>query len=416
MNKWIRAFLGLGIFSSLVSAQKPPADSILTWRDCIAIANEKNPDLASARLEVDASQSAYAETKNGLYPQLILDHGYRVPGNTSNGSNWQTRALANVKLWDKSETANEKTAGTLISQAQANQSQTASLLRYNLRKAFAQLLFIQKTSEVSRRITAMREEEAQLVALRYNAGRESKGNMLRAKAQLLEAQADLAQSLRQRRIQQQNLNRQMGQDAFIPFLIKDSLSLPSPAALPADEKPLVDNRPDIAQQQAVVRTAEASLDAARGNYWPTLTAGYTQFLDGYTALQNSWNVVLTYPLFGKGPTSARYAMRTAQTKLEKTKQDLRSARAQALVDVETAWSEFASACDQAKVQAALLEAARQRNEEANVRYNSGLLTYDNWEIIASDRISLERQTIQAQLNVIVAEASWQRALGKPLAE
>jgi hypothetical protein len=68
------------------------------------------------------------------------------------------------------------------------------------------------------------------------------------------------------------------------------------------------------------------------------------------------------------------------------------------------------------VQQALLAAARQRSAEADVRYQSGLLTYDNWEIIVSDRISTERQAISAKLAAVNAEAAWERSLGKGLGE
>jgi outer membrane protein TolC len=83
-----------------------------------------------------------------------------------------------------------------------------------------------------------------------------------------------------------------------------------------------------------------------------------------------------------------------------------------MADLETVWSAYATATEQARVQAALLAAARQRNAEADVRYNSGLLTYDNWEIIVTDRVNQERQAIQAQLTAATAQAVWENALGK----
>jgi len=113
---------------------------------------------------------------------------------------------------------------------------------------------------------------------------------------------------------------------------------------------------------------------------------------------------------------AHYAISIAKSNLEKAKQDLRSAREQAILDIETSWSNLTGSLDQSKVQTALLEAARQRNDEANIRYESGLLTYDGWEIIVSDRVGLERSAIQAQLNVAIAEATWEKALGKQLEE
>ena len=95
---------------------------------------------------------------------------------------------------------------------------------------------------------------------------------------------------------------------------------------------------------------------------------------------------------------------------------VRAVRDQAMAELETAWAAYAAAADQTRVQSALLAAARQRNDEADVRYNSGLLTYDNWEIIVTDRVNQERQTIQAQLTAATAQTVWENALGITLEE
>jgi outer membrane protein TolC len=102
--------------------------------------------------------------------------------------------------------------------------------------------------------------------------------------------------------------------------------------------------------------------------------------------------------------------------LEKAQATLRSARNQAVVGLENAWASWFKTTGTAKVDAALLSAARQRNTEADVRYDSGLLTYDNWEIIVTDRVSQERQLLSDRLSAAASEAAWQQALGKALGE
>lgn len=74
------------------------------------------------------------------------------------------------------------------------------------------------------------------------------------------------------------------------------------------------------------------------------------------------------------------------------------------------WSAYATASENATVQAALLAAARQRNEEADVRYNSGFLTYDSWEIIVTDCVSQGREAIQSRFTAATAQAVWENAL------
>lgn len=408
--------LAIGLTLSTAFGRPPQPDSILVWSDCLSIAIKNNPELASSRLSLEASKSTLEGSRNGLFPQLGLAESYHGPGNSPGSSHWQTQASVNLNVWSNAENANIKTFRTFVTQALANQRQTASLLRFNLRKAFVQLYFVQKTIEVSKRIVQMRQESAQLVSLRYNSGRESKGSMLKARAQLLQAQADLSQALRDLRTNQKNMNAQLGLESFSPFTIISTLEASPPGNIPANELDLLELRPDVIHQMAVVNTMEATLEQVRSTYWPNLTAGFTENLYGASSLASGWNVVLSYPLFGNGPTSAHYSILVAKYNLEKAKQDLRSIREQAIVDIETSWSQYAGFYEQSGVSNALLEAARQRNDEANIRYNSGLMTYDGWEIIASERIDLERQVVQAQLNVLNAEAAWEKTLGKQLEE
>jgi outer membrane protein TolC len=416
MKRILPVVHGLLLAVALGFGQNPAPDSLLTWPDCVALALHNNPELASSKSSLEAARTSYYESRNGLFPQLSLNQSFSSSSKASNSSTSQTGASLNLNLFNMPEITTIQTSKSLISQAEANQRQASSLLRFNLRKAFAQLLFVEKSIEVSRKIVDMRQEESQLVTLRYNSGRESKGNMLRASAQLLQAKADLSQAIRDLRTDQRNLNRQLGLQEFTAFKAGGTLDAPSLPDLPSDEDALLGHRPDIILLEAVVNTQETVLRQAKSSYWPDLTASYSQFVDGFSSLDHSWNLLLSYPLFGRGPTATHYAILTAKNNLEKARQDLRSAREQAKVDLETSWSDFAGAYDQTKVQTALLEAARQRNDEANIRYDSGLMAYDNWEIIVSDRVGLERQAIQAQLNAVVAHAALEKALGKQLEE
>jgi outer membrane protein TolC len=414
MIRWLCGIgCGVVVLVSSAQGQQRSVDSVLTWPECLSLTLRNNPELDASRISVEASESSYKESRNGLSPQVNLDQSYGSPSG-SRDSKWTTVGAVNVNLWNRSEYAAIKTAKTLISQAQANLRATSTLVRFNLRRAFAQSVFAQKDIEASRRILDMRMEESQLVTLRYNSGRESKGNMLRANAQLLQAQANAAQSVRNLRTAQRNLNRHMGLEEFVAFRVDSVPDSRPPPELPKDERALLNRRSDIELQENVVATNEAILDQARSSYWPDLSVGYSQFLYGFKQLDYGWNILLSYPLFGRGLTRNRYSVSTAKSNVEKARQNLRSASAQALVDIETSWSEYVGSFEQAGVQRALLEAARQRNEEANIRYNSGLLTYDNWEIIVSDRIAQERESILAQLNVANAEAAWERDLGEEL--
>lgn len=411
-------------------AQQAPGGP-LTWDDCVAVALRKNPDLASSLDALEAGKASYHGSFNGLMPNVTLSNGYNdgssfksSSSGSSSGSpplHWTAEARASVNLFNAGTIAGIRSASASVSQSQAGLRQTSSSVRFSLRQAFAQLLFVEKNVEVSRAILAMRQKSAEMVVLRYNSGAESKGNMMRSKAQALQAQADLNQALRNVKSAQTSLDRQLGFDEFAEVTATGTLETASAPEMPSDPRSLLASRPDVALQQAVIKSAEAGVSSARSSLWPTLSANYSRERLGgreFPSDRYSWSFggLLSYPLFGGGPTATYYAVSAAKRSLEKARQDLRTVSDQAVSDLQSSWTGFAGAVDQVAVQAALLTAARQRNDEADIRYASGLMSFDNWEIIASDRINQERQAIQARLNAVNAEAAWAKSLGKALGE
>lgn len=397
--------------------ETPVSEIPLSWDECVTIALRHNPDIASTRVGKEAKVSTYRGSFNRLLPGINLSNSYSDSQDATNAL-WSAQIAADMVLWDASQIAAIRSASALVDQADARQTLTSAQLRYDLRAAFLRRIFDDKDIDVSRNIQTIRQKSADLVTLRYESGRESKGNKLRTEAQYLQATADLAQARRRTRSDQRSLYRQMGLPTVDDRPLVGSLDTRDPPGFPAVEE-LVDQRPDVRLQYTGIAIAQTEVARSRSALWPTLSADYSHFRTGaheFPSDNSGWAVrgVLNYPLFAGGPTAAAFAITASKQNLEQATLDWRSVREQAMAQMETAWSAYAGAMDQARVQTALLAAARQRNDEANVRYTSGLLTYDNWEIIVTDRVNQEQKAILAQLNAAVTQAAWELALGVPL--
>lgn len=392
----------------------------LAWRDCVGLALRGNPDLAAARLAGEAGRAAYRGSLNAVLPTLSLTNTRSETESSAPSTHrWSAGATAKLDVFDRASYAGIRSSKAAWSRAEAQARQTSTELRFGLRRAFLQLLFAQENSEVSRFIRRIRVDGAQAVNLRYESGRESKGNMLRARAQLLQAEADVAQSERDLRAASRALERHLGFEEFRRVSATGTLEAPAAPQFPERAEDLVERRPDIAVRQSGVRSAEAALASAKSALWPRLSASFSRDVTGRTEFPNArwgWSAVgtLSLPLFGGGPTATYYDVAGSRSSLSRAREELRAARGAAVADVEGAWSDFARASSQAAVQAALLEAARQRSEEADIRYAGGLLSYDNWEIITTDRVGQERQELQSRLNAMTGEAAWDRARGRGL--
>ena len=65
-----------------------------------------------------------------------------------------------------------------------------------------------------------------------------------------------------------------------------------------------------------------------------------------------------------------------------------------------------------KVDQSFLEAALKRSEIARSKYNNGLMTFEDWDLIENDLIARETAVLQSQKDRATAEAAWQQAQGQ----
>src|SRR5262249_6007323 len=147
---------------------------------------------------------------------------------------------------------------------------------------FATVYFSQESVEVARRIAEIQARNADAVTLRYQSGREYKGNMMNAKAQLLVQQINVAQSMRSLRAAEKQLDEFLGLDEFEHVVVTGTLVAQRPPDFPGHMRDFLEDRPDVALQEAVVASARASLTSAEAPLFPTLSASYTRSRTGPT--------------------------------------------------------------------------------------------------------------------------------------
>lgn len=408
------------LLTALLLAASPALAGVLTWEEAVSQALRANPELAASRAGAAAARADYYSSYNGLLPRLSLSNSVSESDGDRDPS-YSASASASMNLFDLGTIAGVRSSAASSRRAQASLRDVSAAARLELRRSFLQLLFQQENVLVADRILGLRRRQAELVGLRYDSGRESKGNRLRARAQLLQAEAALRQANRDAQTARYSLGRRLGDEGYQTAQASGTLAAAAAPPRPETLETLALARPDVAVSRAAVDAAKASLLDARSTLVPSLSANYTRGRTGraeFPSGRYSWSAgaTLSLPLFSGGPTAAYFENVSARRSLERAERDFQAARQAAVVSLQGAWADFAQADDQVAVQSALLEAARQRNDEADVRYASGLLSFDTWEIIVSDRVSQERAALSARLTSAVAEAAWERALGRALGE
>ncbi len=423
MNRYLFAFLCVG-FTALATAQETPVPigtpaNVLTWQDCVRLAAQNNPDFLSALAASESTRALYLKSYNGILPQLSLSNSYS--DSKSGGletKSWSAEGTASLDLIDFGQWASIQSASASLREAKANLKITSSNTLLNLYKAFTAVLYNQDAIQVNTTIRDTWKTNAQMVTLRYRSGRESKGNSMNTNAQALQAELALQQSSRDLHVAQQELSQAIGKEDFSALVVTGTWSAsPLPTPRP-DFNAILANHPQIEAQLAIVDQARAGVNIARSSLLPTLSLNASKGTVGPTEFPKnpfwSFGGSVNYPLFAGGLTSTYYASQSAERLFEKANEDLRSLRNQVRSSLESAWSSYAQAQDQVQVQSDFLAAAKQRKDESDVRYQSGLMTFEEWNLVIQDYVNFQQSFLRARQNLMLAEAQWRFTIGEQL--
>jgi outer membrane protein TolC len=418
MRGVLLAFLILGCASVRARAEDP---TVLTWPDAVKVAMQQNPVLTSALKSWAASQADLTENLNGLLPRLDLSAAYSrsQTNNDPESRNWNVGGTASVDVFNMSRYASIYGARAAVEQALASLQLAAANILFSLRSSFVSLLYAQAQENVSKTIKELRDNNARMVTLRYQSGRESKGNMLVANAQQLQANADLVQASRNIVASQQEFSHQLGWSEPKVMIATGAMTLDDVKQPPREViAGLVESNPSVILAEARLKSAESAVKQAESDLWPRLTASYSRDNFGPTFFPENrgWTAggSLDLPIFSNGPAGTFYAVTAARRLREATEADLRETRNQVRSGLESSWANLAGAIDNIHVEEAFLTAARQRNDEADIRYTSGLMSYEDWALIVSDRVNFERGVVSARRDGLLALAQWNKSAGQQL--
>ncbi len=393
---------------------------MLNMDACLNEAARSNPSLASQRAALDKSHLQFRGTISPFLPQASASAGRTRSGRdtdagltTSDDSSIGLSAQQTLFAGGQNTGRRAQNRAALDSSMEDLRSSQAQVT-YDVRAAFARLLFAQDSIRLAETIVASRLANAQLIELRYEGGREHKGSLLRVQAAHRQAQSDLSQARRNSDVARRQLARVIGRlspDLSATGRLEVAELPPAP-----DLGPLVRQTPDYGIAAAQVRAAEASLTVARSAYYPDVSAGASLSRSGtdWPTDESGWalSLKLSYPFFPGGRNY--YDVQGARAELRRARSLLTAKEGELAVRLDQAYADLADAADQVRVQQQYLEAARVRAEIARTQYASGMMSFEDWDPIENDLIDKQTALLQSQRNAVIAEAQWDNVRGVSL--
>ncbi len=263
-----------------------------------------------------------------------------------------------------------------------------------------------EAAEISLKNAQTVEEDAQS---RLTNGLATKPDLLEATAARAQAEYDLQSTIGAEDIAHGDLASVMGLPAQTQFQVEDITKLTTPTVMVDSVDQEIDRafaqRPELMQQVARVRSANASIKQARSAYFPTIgftgdgglarAYGQQDLYPGHYAQGETWTVGLQmkWTLFD----GARREHEIAEAKAEKksAEANIDALRDQISDEVWTAYSNMKTALRQQQAAAALLTASDQSYEAARESYGYGVRNL-------LDVVSAQKTLAQARSEDILA--------------
>jgi len=396
-------------------------EAVLTWSDCVREAAEANPALAASLEGVEQKRAEKWVATSPMLPQISGEASASKLDNISGGGRRDNNTYsvrADQLIFDGFKTYDEfKTAEHNIKASEFVSSVTSSDIRYNLRRAFAELLKAQTLVPITAGIIERRKENLRMIRLRYESGREHEGALLLAEADVAQANYDHGKARRDISVAQYALRRAMGWYDDRPVRVKGDFELMHSIEAKPDLRALASDHPAVGRSAAEKAAAEYQLKAAEAEFFPTfdLSAEVGKVRGGgFTGSSNGWQVGIgaSMPIFEGGRRIAN--TRRAKARLYETRLNETNEYDSVLSDLESAWQTLKDATEYYNVQRKYLKANDVRAKIARAQYANGLLIFDNWIIIEDNYVRSQKAYVEAGAEMMIAEAVWVRARGETL--
>lgn len=262
-------------------------------------------------------------------------------------------------------------------------------LIHQVQQAYYELLNALGQEEAARASLANAQTAQQAADERLKNGLATLPDVFEARSANAQAEYDLQSVLGAEEIARGDLAIALGTSATVTVQVQPLSRLPIPESIGATVEQAIDRalqqRPDLMQQVAEVRSANARIKEARAAYYPTLNLNATPAAQSSYGLQQtlpwahtadltgSLTVSLNWTVFDGGARKNRLARAEANTRAAEAQVSL--TRDQIANQIWTAYSNLKTTLRQQQSAVALLEAANKSYAAALESYNYGVRSF-----------------------------------------
>ncbi len=404
-----KAFITFVILTFLAS----PSGAI-EWPEVLELTAKNNNDLIGSKKQMESSEWTYKKAYTNFLPQISanmsMTEDLTASGTSPAGSKTYSYGLnVSQSLFKGMDNIyGLESAYADYEYYKASFVNTEASVYYGVRSAFIELLVAEKNVELLTKIYEYRKENSDLIKLRYESGKEDKGNLMRTEADEDEAEYNLNSVKRDLKLAKLKLSQLLGEKVDGA---EGKIELQNPPAVDFDE--LLKKTPSFVMAKYQLKSAEIAKKSTISGFLPnvSLSGRWNKSGDEWPPENenSSWSLSLSYSFFPGGSNFIDPII--YDLKLDKAKEDFENTVKDARYSLEEAYDGFLDSMEALKVKETHLEAAKERAKIARAKYLNGLMSYNDWDKIENDYVTAQRTVLSYKKAALMAEAAWYKSYG-----
>ena len=437
------AYLIVPLLFVAVLMTLPASAQSLSLSEAIERAKAGNPDVRAAAAAEREAAERITEARGGHLPKVDVSESWQRGNNPAFvfGSllaqrrftasdfaldalnhpdatdNFRAALSVEQSLFDRAVSANLRAASIGRDMAATGRQLVDQDLTSAVTEVYGRVLIAAATARSTAAMVETARADRELAGNRREAGQVTDADVLRLDVYLARTLEQQVQATSDERIARARLNQLMGEPLSTIFSLDltppgIAIDITNPASL---EEEAVKNRPEVALALQQEQLAAASVDAAQAVFLPQVAAQGAWELNGgsWNARSSSWGagVVARVNLFHGFADKARLAEARAQA--SRRAHEREKAETMARLDVQIAIARLEAARASEAVGRAAADRARESRRIIRDRYESGVTDVTTLLHSADDVLQAEAQQIAANVSVLTATATLQRAIGRP---
>lgn len=407
------------------------AGRVLTLDDCIRIALESNPQtrstweaIRSAAARVGEEKSAYlpsADLSTDAVRQKQVTSQSMQTGQSAESENLFDAAFGlSYLLFDGGQRSARVSRARADLQALGFQHNTTLQdVALQVEKAYYSLLASRWSLQVAEETVRNAEYHVKLSQARFDNGLVPRSDVLKAETEKADANLSLVAARNTRRIAEGALVSALGLKVSIPVEIADIPESTYPHEVGNMGRLLEEaakNRPELLAAVAKVKSAEASIQEARSQYWPKViaNAGYGWIDDSFFPERDHWSVglSLSFPLFTGFKRG--YQVERARRDLDQASSDYAGRLRGVELEVWTTYWKLMEAGEAIQAARTFVASAEESARLAEGEYKAGtgniIALIDAQTALSSAR----NRMVQARFGWYTARAEFEKSVGRGL--